>query len=260
MGTLYIIATPIGNLKDLSIRAIEVLTRVQMIACEDTRVTGFLLRHISSHPELVSGSNMMAKPFSLAQDGQVQHNTGKTKPILLSYYEQNETRRIPQIINTLKNGLDVALVSDAGTPTISDPGFKLVRECVKHGVRVESIPGPSAVISALVVSGLPTDKFLFLGYLPKKEGKRKNLLIELKCFGKLKEVHPTIILYESPYRLLKTLSNLNEVFADIDIVIARELTKMHEEIRREKISESIDHFSTVTPKGEFVILFRPDIF
>jgi 16S rRNA (cytidine1402-2'-O)-methyltransferase len=147
-------------------------------------------------------------------------------------------------------------VSDAGTPTISDPGFKLVRECIAQGIKVESIPGPSSLISSLVVSGLPTDKFLFLGYLPKKQGKRKNLLNELKCFKDLKQVHPTIIFFESPYRLIKSLSDMKEVFGDIDIVIARELTKIHEEIRREKISDSIDHFYKIAPKGEFVILFH----
>jgi len=256
LGTLYIVATPIGNLQDLSFRAVDVLTRVEIIACEDTRHTGLLLKHIQNlhlprHPELVSGSNEMLK--------RVQHDKGGVRPTLLSYYEQNELRRIPQILNALKNGVDVALVSDAGTPTISDPGFKLVRECVKQGIRVESIPGQSALISALVVSGLPTDKFLFLGYLPKKPGKRKKLLNELRCFKNLKQIHPTIIFFESPHRLIDTLSDMKEVFGDIDIVVARELTKIHEEIRREKVSNSVDHFNKIAPKGEFVILLNTQV-
>jgi len=243
MGTLYIVATPIGNLQDISFRAIEILTRVEIIACEDTRHTGLLLKHIKDTP---------CRRSILRQGVSLQG----TRPTLLSYYEQNEAKRIPQILNALLNGVDVALVSDAGTPTISDPGFKLVRECVREGIRVESIPGPSSVISALVVSGLPTDKFLFLGYLPKKPGKRKKLLNELKCFKDLKQIHPTIIFFESTHRLIKTLQDLKEVFGDIDIAIARELTKIHEEILRSKISNSVDHFNKIAPKGEFVILFH----
>jgi len=242
MGILYIVAAPIGHLKDLSFRAVDILTRVEIIACEDTRHTGLLLKYIKEKG-LSSSTN--------------------ASQTLLSYYEQNELRRIPQILNALHNGVDVALVSDAGTPTISDPGFKLVRECAVQGIKVESIPGPSSVISALVVSGLPTDKFLFLGYLPKKPGKRKNLLNELKCFepassqgGTLKQIHPTVIFFESPHRLIKSLSDIKEVFGDIDIVVARELTKIHEEIRRSKISESIEHFNKIAPKGEFVILLN----
>ncbi|OGH19757.1 MAG: 16S rRNA (cytidine(1402)-2'-O)-methyltransferase [Candidatus Levybacteria bacterium RIFCSPHIGHO2_02_FULL_37_13] len=261
-GTLYIVSTPIGNLQDLSFRAVDVLTKVKIIACEDTRHTGLLL---SRHPEPSSGSRFavsnassaeMLKPASTQRGERVQHDMKKARPTLLSYYEQNETQRIPQILNALINGVDVALVSDAGTPTISDPGFKLVRECIAQGIKVESIPGPSSVISALVVSGLPTDKFLFLGYLPKKSGKRKNILNELKCFETLKQIHPTIIFFESPHRLIQTLSDTKEIFGDVDIVVCRELTKIHEEVRREKLSESIAHFTKVTPKGEFVILFH----
>jgi len=236
-GILYIIATPIGNLQDLSFRAIKILfNSAEIIACEDTRHTGLLLKYIRDN-------NLSSqKDF---------------KPTLLSYYEQNELKRIPQILNALKNGVNVALVSDAGTPTISDPGFKLVRECVKEGIRVVSIPGPSSVISALVASGLPTDKFLFLGYPPKKQGKRKNLFSELfQCFKTFKQIQPTVIFFESPYRLIDALQSLLEVFGDINIVVARELTKKYEEIRREKISESIDHFSKIAPKGEFVVLFN----
>ncbi|MEK7534352.1 MAG: 16S rRNA (cytidine(1402)-2'-O)-methyltransferase [Patescibacteria group bacterium] len=233
MGTLYIVATPIGNLQDLSLRAIDILTRVKIIACEDTRHTGLLLKYIRENK--LSTQNVV-------------------EPTLLSYYEQNEFKRIPQVLNALSNGLDVALVSDAGTPTISDPGFKLVRECIKNGIRVESIPGPSSLISALVVSGLPTDKFLFLGYPLNKEGRRKKLFRSLTIIQR--SIKVTYILFEAPHKLLKTLQELQEAFGNIDIVLARELTKIHEEIRREKISESIEHFSKVLPKGEFVVLFH----
>ncbi|MBI2028585.1 MAG: 16S rRNA (cytidine(1402)-2'-O)-methyltransferase [Candidatus Levybacteria bacterium] len=237
MGTLYIVATPIGNLKDITLRALEVLDKTEIIACEDTRRTGLLLSSIRH------SGKPMAHPES-------ENN----KPTLLSYFEQNELKRIPQILNALHNGIDVALVSDAGTPTISDPGFKLVRECVKEGIKVESIPGPSSTITALVVSGLPTDKFLFLGFLPQKPGHRKKLLRNV--LDSQKFVKSTVILFESPHKLITTLSEIKEIFGDIDIVIARELTKIHEEIRREKISKSIGHFQKTNPKGEFVILFH----
>lgn len=253
MGTLYIVATPIGNLQDLSLRAIDILTRVEIIACEDTRHTGLLLKYIRGH---YSSSEVPLSSSRLSASWRIARTIKEANPMLLSYYEQNEFKRIPQILNGLQNGIDVALVSDAGTPTISDPGFKLVRECVAQGIKVESIPGPSSVISALVASGLPTDKFLFLGYLPKKTGKRKNLLNELKCFKTFKQIHPTIIFFESPYRLVETLQDLKDIVGDIDIVICRELTKVYEEIRREKIAESINHFNKTTPKGEFVILLH----
>lgn len=226
-GILYIVATPIGNLQDITLRAIEVLRQVDIIACEDTRKTGLLLQNILK---------------------------GDKKPRLISYYEQNELLRIPEIISALKDGIDIALVSDAGTPAISDPGFKLIRECVKEGINVVSVPGPSSVISALVSSGLPTDKFLFLGYPPRKPGHRKSLFDNVKSASTL--IKSTIIFFEAPHKILRTLGELKETFGDIDVVIARELTKIHEEIRREKISESISHFSKVNPKGEFVILFN----
>lgn len=221
MGILYLVATPIGNMEDITLRAIKTLRQVDIIACEDTRKTGLLLQKLEI----------------------------KNKPLLLSYYEENEQGRIPQIINFLEEGKSVALVSNAGTPTISDPGYKLVRECINQNIPVESIPGPSSVLTALTISGLPTDKFLFLGFLPKKEGKRKNILESLPK-------KTTIIFFESPYRLIKTLKLLKEIFGDIEIVVCRELTKVFEEVRREKISASINHFLGVKPKGEFVILFN----
>ena len=228
-GTLFIVATPIGNLQDITTRAIKTLMSVDAIAAEDTRKTGLLLQ------------NVMAL-----------NNT--KRPRLISYYEQNEMQRIPEIINALKNGLNIALVSDAGTPTISDPGFKLVRECIMEGIKVESIPGPSSAISALVSSGLPTDKFLFLGFPPKKPGHRKKLFQSFTLMHQCIKV--TYILFEAPHRLLKTLKELKEVLGDMDIVICRELTKIHEEVIRSKISESIAHFTRVAPKGEFVILLH----
>lgn len=226
MGTLYIVATPIGNLQDLSLRAAKILQKVSAIACEDTRRMGLLLRHIGT----------------------------AERPLLISYYEQNEYRRIPEILTFLKNGQDLALVSDAGTPTISDPGFKLVRECIKEGIKVEVIPGPSSVITALVASGLPTDKFLFVGYPPRKPGHRKKLFQNL--FSIIDIIKVTIVMFEAPHKFTRTLEELKKVFGDIDIVICRELTKIHEEIRREKISESIIHFEKNAPKGEFTVLFR----
>lgn len=241
VGTLYIVATPIGNLKDITQRGLETLSTVDSIACEDTRKTGNLLK-ILSIPALPAGrlSNISIK-----------------KPVLLSYNEYNEAQRIPQILNLLKNGQNVALVSDAGTPTISDPGFKLVRECIQNGIRVESVPGPSALISALVSSGLPTDKFLFLGFLPQKPGKRRKLLDELfRSFERSKVVHFTTIFFEAPHKLVRTLGELQEVLGDIEIVLGRELTKIHEEVRREKISDALKHYSKIEPKGEFVILFH----
>lgn len=218
---LYLVSTPIGNLKDITLRAIEILSSVDVIACEDTRKTGLMLQNL----KIIN------------------------KPQLLSYYEENEKGRIPQIISFLREGKDVALVSNAGTPTISDPGYKLVRECLNQGIMVESIPGPSSVLTALTVSGLPTDRFLFLGFLSKKEGKRKITLASLPK-------KTTIIFFESPFRLVKTLKELKEIFGDIDIVICRELTKVYEETRREKISNAINHFFEVKPRGEFVILFN----
>lgn len=223
MGNLYIVATPIGNLQDITFRAVDVLKKVEYIACEDTRKTNFLLKSIGV----------------------------TTKPFLISFYEQNEMARMPNILILLKNGKDVVLVSDSGTPTISDPGFKLIRDAIEQGTNVVSIPGPTAAISALVSSGLPTDKFLFLGFPPKKGGHRKTLYQKLK--DSLGLVPSTVIIYESPFRVKKTLEELSEVFGDIKVVVARELTKVHENLLRGKISQIKDE---IVEKGEFVILFN----
>lgn len=234
MGTLYLVPTPIGNLADITLRSLRVLFSVEVIACEDTRRTGLLLEKLLSE-------------FS-------PNPEDKRKPKLLSYYDQVELQRMPEIISLLKAGKHIALVSDAGTPAVSDPGFKLVRECIKEGLKVESLPGASSVLTALTVSGLPTDKFLFVGYPPHKPGHRLDFFKNIKI--SLETVNATIIFFEAPHKLLTTLGDLQSVLGDIDIVVCRELTKMYEEVRREKISESLKHFMKTPPKGEFVLLFH----
>jgi 16S rRNA (cytidine1402-2'-O)-methyltransferase len=232
MGTLYIVPTPIGNLQDITLRAIKTLRSVDVILCEDTRRTGILLQNMKSF----SGDTLKERPLFK----------------LVSYYEQNELQRIPEAIAAIKDGLSIALISDAGTPTISDPGFKLVRECIKEGIEVESLPGASSVVTALAASGLPTDKFLFVGYPPKKPGHRKDFFEKLTKLP----IKTTIIFFEAPHHIIRTLTGIKEAFGDIDIVICRELTKIYEEIRREKISVSLEHFEKILPKGEFVILLH----
>lgn len=223
MATLFLVSTPIGNLGDITLRALEILKSVDLIVCEDTRVFGKL-----------------AKAYQITKR-------------LIPINDFNEQARMSQVLDELTRGKNVALVSDAGTPLISDPGFKLVRQAIAKGIKVESIPGPSAVISALVISGKPPDKFLFLGYLPKREGKRKEMLTDLQ---KTKEIlNFSTVIFESPYRLLDSLGAIREIFGDIEIVVCRELTKLHEEVRREKVSIAIEHFSKVAPRGELTILF-----
>ena len=230
MGTLYIVATPIGNLQDITLRAIETLASVDFILCEDTRTTGILIRNIQS-----------------------KFPDKKIKARLISYYEENEMKRIPEILQMLNKDFNFALVSDAGTPAVSDPGFKLIRDCITLGIKVVSIPGASSVISALVSSGLPTDKFMFLGFLPKKPGHRKDLLLNIN--NSLKLVKQTVIFFESPFRLSNTLKEINEIFGDVDVTVARELTKIHEEVRKEKLSDALKHYQDINLKGELVVLF-----
>ncbi len=218
-GTLFIVSTPIGNIKDITLRAIETLKDVDYILCEDTRVTGHLLN---------------------------EYEISKKMTVLNDF---NEERSIDTVVGDLEKGTNIALVSDAGTPLVSDPGFKLVREAVSKNIKVEVIPGASGVIAALAVSGLPTDKFLFLGFLPKKDGRREKLLVDTK--EAVAKVKSTVIIYESPFRVLKTLEQIKNVFGDIEVVVCRELTKLHEETVRGKISEI---FPTIKPKGEFVIV------
>ncbi|MBU4304326.1 MAG: 16S rRNA (cytidine(1402)-2'-O)-methyltransferase [Candidatus Omnitrophica bacterium] len=220
---LYIVATPIGNLKDITLRAIEVLSKVDFIACEDTRRTHILLQHYD-----------IKKP-------------------LLSYYEYNKLKRIDEIIRALKENKNVALVSDAGTPGISDPGSSLIRRVIGENLKIEVIPGASALLVGLVLSGLPMHKFIFEGFLPVKAGARRRAL---ECF---KDEHRTVIFYESPHRLLKTLVEIKEVLGNCNIVIARELTKKFEEVLRFKAEEAIVHFTRNEPRGEFVILIHSNM-
>lgn len=225
---IYLVSTPIGNLEDITLRALNTLFSMEIIYCEDTRVTLNLLKHYQ-------------KP-------------GQIVPKLVSYYEENEQRRIPEIISELKKGSQIALVTNAGTPTISDPGFKLVRECLKENIKVVSIPGACSPIVALTSSGLPTDKFTFLGFLPNKSSQRLKLFENVK--ESQKNISATIIFFESPFRIVKSLADLREVFGDIDIVIAKEMTKIYEEIKSDRISNFLGGFKIKQPKGEFVILFN----
>lgn len=220
---LYIVATPIGNLEDITLRGLRILREVDVILSEDTRHTGLLLKHYDIAPKQ-----------------------------LVSFYDEVEWQKIPEILALLLQGKNIALVSDAGTPLVSDPGFKLVREAVKNNIKVESLPGPSAVLAALTVSGLPTDKFLFLGYPPEKKSHQLELYLALTQY--LSTIKSTVIFFLSPYKLLRDMESLEEVVGDRDIVIARELTKVHEEVWRGKISEARHHFRE--PKGEFVLLFN----
>jgi len=221
MGTLFIVATPIGNLKDITLRAVEILKTVDLIAAEDTRRTKILTSHYGITTSLTS------------------------------YFEHNKIKKADFLIRLLKEGKNIALVSDAGTPGISDPGFVIIKRALEEGVTVVPIPGPAAFLTALSVSGLPTNKFAFEGFLSNKSSQRKKRLKELSGEER------TIIIYESPHRLLKTLADLLEVMGDIHIVCARELTKKFEEIRREKVGESIRHFTNTKILGEFIIMFHP---
>lgn len=221
---LYIVATPIGNLKDITLRSLEVLKDCDAIICEDTRRTGILLNHYQ-----------IKKPL-----------------IVLNDY--NEQQMFSRVIELLKQGQNIALVSDAGTPLISDPGYKLVRECISQNIPVDSLPGPSSVITALTLSGLPPDRFMFVGYPPEKSGRR------LKWLQDLKKVDSTIIMFVSPHKILKNLAEMKEVFGDIEIVLAHELTKIHQSVDKKLISEMLKTLKNLPagrhgPKGEFVILF-----
>ena len=217
-GTLYIVATPIGNLQDITLRAIETLKSVDLIAAEDTRHTKILLDRY------------------------------QIKAPTTSYFEYNKIQKTEYLLKFLKEGKSVALVSDAGTPGISDPGYRIIRICIDNAIPVIPIPGPSGLVTALTISGKPTDKFTFEGFLSNKGLKRKNQL------KKLKEEGRTTVLYESPHRILKLLADILEIYGDIDICLARELTKKFEEVRREKVSASIGHFTAHPPKGEFIVI------
>jgi len=218
---LYIVSTPIGNLKDITLRAIETLKSVDLIACEDSRHTKILLNRYS-----------IDKP-------------------LTSYHSYNKIRRGEYLISLLKEGKDIALVSDSGTPGISDPGFHLINLAIKENIPITTIPGPVSLIAGLILSGFPTHRFIFEGYLPKKPGQRK------KRISSLRDEERTVILFESPYRIINLLEELKEEFGDIKIAILRELTKKFEEIKRERISCFLDYFKKIRPKGEFIVVFNP---
>ena len=218
MAKLSVVPTPIGNLDDMTFRAIKVLKEVDLILAEDTRTTGFLLKHF-----------------------EIQNR-------MLSHHKFNEHKTVEQIASRIKAGENIALVSDAGTPAISDPGFMLVRECVRQGVEVECLPGATAFVPALVMSGLPNEKFCFEGFLPPKKG-RQTRLKELST-----EIR-TIIFYESPFRLVKTLTQLTEFFGiERQVSVSREISKMYEETVRGTLEEVIKHFTMNEPKGEIVII------
>ena len=220
MGTLFIVATPIGNLEDITFRAIRVLSEVELIAAEDTRQTRVLLSRYNI-------------------------NTAMT-----SYHKFNIKSKTDSLINHLKQGKDLALVSDSGMPGISDPGYELIRQASEQEIRIEPIPGPSASITALAVSGLPTDRFVFEGFLPKKPGKKSKRLNELK------NEKATIIIYESPYRLVKTLEDIKENLGNRQIAVCRELTKKFEEVIRGKAGDVLEKLKNRKIKGEVVVVVK----
>ena len=217
---LYIVSTPIGNLKDITLRALEILKEVNFIACEDTRVTAFLLNHYEIKSEL------------------------------LSLNAANENAKINYILGRIKNGESCALVSDAGTPGISDPGTRLISAAIKNGINISTVPGVSAAIAALTVSGFPTDSFVFEGFIPQKKGRQKML-------KELAEEKRSIIIYESTYRIDKLLRELNEYMPERLIVVCRELTKKFEETWRGKPSDIIDDLPEKVTKGEFTVIIAP---
>lgn len=218
-GTLYVVSTPIGNLEDITFRAVKILSGVDLIAAEDTRKTKILLEHYKIQKELIS------------------------------YFQFNEAKRTPELIEALKSGKSIAIVSDAGTPGISDPAYRLVRAAVEEGINIIPIPGVSALLAALVVSGLPTDGFVFEGFLPHKKGRRTKL-------EQLKTESRTIILYESPHRILKTLQQLQETLGNRQVAVGREITKKFEEFFRGTLSEAFNYFSAKSIKGEFVLVIK----
>jgi 16S rRNA (cytidine1402-2'-O)-methyltransferase len=220
-GCLYLVATPIGNLEDITLRAIRVLKEADLIACEDTRQTQKLLQHYSIHKEMIS------------------------------YHAHNELTRAPELVIQLEQGAQVALVSDAGTPVVSDPGHRLVVLCLRHHIPVVPIPGPSAFVAALAASGLPTDEFLFVGFLPSRAGARRKKLDALKSEPR------GIVLYEAPHRLADTLSDAADILGPRHSVVAREVTKIHEEFLRGTLAELRDAAKERAPRGEITLMIGP---
>jgi 16S rRNA (cytidine1402-2'-O)-methyltransferase len=217
-GILFVVPTPVGNLEDITLRAIRILQESDLILAEDTRTSGHLLKHLS-----------IQKP-------------------LQSYHAHNEHKMLNSLVERIERGQKVALVSDAGTPGISDPGFLLIRECLKEGIEVQCLPGPTAFVPALVMSGLPCDSFVFEGFLPQKKGRQSKI-------ESLREEKRTMVFYESPYRVVKALEQFAEVLGpDRRVSISREISKLYEETVRGTLSEAISHFKTKEPKGEFVLV------
>lgn len=220
MGKLYIIPTPVGNLEDMTFRAIRILKEVDLILAEDTRTSGILLKHF------------------------------EIKNAMQSHHKFNEHKTVESVINKIKAGETVALISDAGTPGISDPGFLVVRECVRNGIEVECLPGATAFVPALVSSGLPNDRFCFEGFLPQKKGR----MTRLKALALEKR---TMVFYESPHRVVKALMQFSEYFGiDRQASVSREISKLHEETVRGTLSELINHFTANEPRGEIVIVIE----
>lgn len=218
MGILYVVPTPVGNMEDMTCRAIRILKEADLILAEDTRTSGILLKHY------------------------------EIKNAMQSHHKFNEHKTVEGIVNRIKAGETVALISDAGTPGISDPGFLVVRECVKNGIEVQCLPGATAFVPALVSSGLPDERFCFEGFLPQKKGRMTRL-------NALAEEPRTMIFYESPYRLLKTLTQFQEIFgADRQVSVCREISKVHEESVRGTLHEVVAHFTATEPRGEIVII------
>ena len=215
---LYVLATPIGNLGDITLRALEVLKTVDLVAAEDTRHSGILMKHFG-----------IKKPF-------------------ISYHEHNEAKRTAELVERLAAGENVALITDAGTPGLSDPGLRLIRECIRRELSLTIIPGPSSILTALVGSGFSTEKFSFRGFLPIKSGQRQRELQAAAGSGE------TVVFFESPYRLTKTLSACVDVMQERQLCVARELTKTFEEFRRGDAAELLAHYEAHPPKGEIVLV------
>ena len=220
-GCLYLVATPIGNLEDITLRAIRILKEADIIACENTRQTQKLLHHYGIRKEMVS------------------------------YHEHNELTRSPELAIELEQGAKIALVSDAGTPGISDPGHRLVTLCLRHHIPVVPIPGPSALVAALAASGLPSEEFLFIGFLPPRAGARRKALDALKAESR------TLIFYEAPHRVVETLADATEILGPRPAVIAREVTKIHEEFLRGPLAELLESARKRAPRGEITLLIGP---
>lgn len=220
MGKLYIVPTPIGNLEDITLRALRILKEVDLILAEDTRTSGFLLKHFQIDKKLAS------------------------------FHKFNEHKSLQAFISRLNAGENIALISDAGTPSISDPGFLIVRECVNQDIDVECLPGATAFVPALVTSGLPSDRFIFEGFLPQKKGRQKKMM-------ELANEDRTVIFYESPFRLVKALEEIQQYFgAERKVSVSREISKLHEETIRGTASEVLNHYKTKPPKGEIVIVME----